>query len=146
MTVQPEEAIRAKILSGPAALRIVDRCYPHKAPQNVTRPYVTYRRISGNPERHLLGPASLAPARIQVDSFAGTYAGAKALADDIRLSLDGVRGAEISVGSAICYVRSIALENDSDDFIEPQAGTDDGVYRVMQDWLVVYVLPAPTPN
>jgi hypothetical protein len=145
MTVQPEEAVRQRILDGGARLLISDRCYPMKAPQGVQRPYVTFRRISGLPERHMLGAAELATARIQVSSFAATYAGAKQLADAVRLSLDGARG-EVRIGSAIFYARSIALENDLDDYSEPEAGSDDGVYAVSQDWRVIYVLPPPTSN
>jgi hypothetical protein len=142
MTIQPEEAVRAMIVAGTPGVTIGQRCYPIKAPQGAVRPYITFRRISGAPERHMGGPVPLAPARIQVECYAATYGAAKALADAVRLTLDGFRG-EVAVGTATFYARSIALMNDLDDFVEPQAGTDDGVYVVAADWRVIYVLPTP---
>ncbi len=143
MTIQPEEGLRVRVLAGPARTFIADRMFPQKAPQNVQRPYVVFKRISGNPERHMRGAAAIAQARIQLVSYASTYSTVKSVADAIRLSLDGFKG-EVAVGSGTFYIRHLSLQNDLDDFLAPQDGSDDGIHVVSQDWLIFYVLPAST--
>lgn len=143
MTMQPEEAIRVRVLAGGARAWIGDRFYPQRAPQNAPRPYAVFRRISGSPERHMRGAAAIAHARIQVGIYAETYALAKAIADAVRVSLDGFKG-EVAVGAGPFYIRHLSLQNDVDDFIEPQDGSDGGIHVVSQDWQIFYVLPAST--
>ncbi len=143
MTIQPEEGLRTRILAGGARAFIAERAYPQKAPQNAPRPYIVFRRISGSPERHMRGAAALAQARIQVEAYADTYGTAKAVGDAVRTTLDGFKG-DVAVSGGTFFVRHLSLQNDTDDFIAPQDGSDGGVHVVIQDWLIFYVLPAST--
>lgn len=144
MTTYPEIALRTRITAGGPVRALVEaRIYPQKAPQNAARPYGVYQRISSNPERHMGGAAELAQARIQFTWYADTWQVARDIADGARWQLDGFKGA-IAVGADAFYVRHLSLENEADNFIDPTAGSDDGVHAISQDWLLFYVLPAPT--
>ncbi len=55
-------------------------------------PAITYQRISTNRFRDLNGPTGLITPRVQVVCWSATYAGAKALADAVRLAVDDVTG------------------------------------------------------
>jgi hypothetical protein len=100
-----------KDAAGVAAL-VAGRVYPLQAPQNATAPFIVYQRISSRRVRSVDGPSGLAQPRIQVDAYAATYAGAKALASAIRTALDGYRGTVAGV-----RVGAIALVSDTD-FLE----------------------------
>lgn len=118
-----------KANSAVAAL-VGTRVYALKAPQPATAPYITYQRISGERTRDTRGPTGRARARIQVDCYATGYAGANALANAVRKSLDGYRGTVASV-----RVWSIALESDLDFY---EDGVDPPLYRVTMDFFVTH--------
>lgn len=139
----PQEAIRARLLSGGSVNPLIfGRLYPFKAPQNVVRPYGVYRRITGNPERHMGGAAAIASCRLQFDWVADRYDVAQLLADAARMRLDGFRG-EVPVGTSTLHISHCSLETELDDSVEPQAGSDAAIYRVIQDWRVAYSIPIP---
>jgi len=69
---------------GLAAL-IGTRCYPVKLPQEPTLPALTYQRVSDAPEYSHDPGASYRP-RMQITCWAGTYAGAEALATQVNLA------------------------------------------------------------
>jgi len=145
VTCEPEQAVRFWLLAdATVAGLVVDRMYPLKAPQQAVRPYLVYRRISGNPEHHMLGATALASVRLQIDALADSYAGARALAGACRMRLDGFRGPIVVSGTITFEARSITVEDSRDDLVDPTTGSDDGVYTASQDYLVFYVLPLPT--
>ena len=72
--------------AGLAALVSV-RVYPMLLPQAPTMPAVTYQRIDGVRESGMTQEHGMAHPRIQVDSWASTYAGAKAVAGQVRAAL-----------------------------------------------------------
>jgi hypothetical protein len=63
--------------------------HPMLAPQGSVLPYVTYQRVASNINNVLFGPPSIDNIRIQIDVWAGTYAGAQTLADAIKASMQG---------------------------------------------------------
>src|SRR4030042_5808294 len=75
-------------LSGYAGLIALTstRIYPLILPQSPTLPAVTYQRIDG-PRESRFGADPVAHPRIQVDSWAKTYAGVKAVAPQVRGAL-----------------------------------------------------------
>jgi len=105
------------------------RIYPGTLPQNWTNPAISYQRISGERVRNLTGPAGRARPRIQIDCWADSYSGAKALATAVRSAMDGYAGL---MGTT--RVSSIVLESDTD-FYE----TDIQVYRVSMDFWISHL-------
>ena len=84
------------------------RIYP-RTPQNATRPFIRYTRISAIRRQALGGPVGVTEASVQVDCMADTYAGAKALADSVRTLLHGYRGAW---GTLKAHLVHLQTEND----------------------------------
>lgn len=63
------------------------RVYPLVLPQKAGLPAVSYLRVSGRQEMSLSGLSGLEAPRIQIDCWATTYAGAKALAAAVRAAM-----------------------------------------------------------
>lgn len=57
--------------------------YPMVAPQGTALPYVTYQRVASTVNNVLSGAPSIDNARMQIDVWASSYAGAQALAQSI---------------------------------------------------------------
>ena len=122
-----EAAVRAILIADETVLGLVSsRIYPMKLPQGPTMPAITYSRISGPRIETMAGPSGMAFPRVQVDSWASTYAGVKALADAVRKALDGYRGTIVSI-----RVGGIIMDGELD-LYEP--GVEE--YRVTQDYIV----------
>ena len=73
---------------GMAAL-VVTRIYPMLMPQNPTLPAIVYQKISGPRSYSHSGDQNLTFTRYQFSCWAHTYAGAKALAAQLRDCLSG---------------------------------------------------------
>ena len=84
------------------------RIYP-RTPQNATRPFVRYSRISTSRTQSLTGAVGVTEASIQVDCMADTYAEAKTTADAARLLLHGYRGTWGTLKARLVHLQS---END----------------------------------
>ncbi len=112
------------------ALLAGTRIFPMIAPANVAPPFVTYQRISGARDHALSGPTGFAQPRIQIDAFATTYLGAKALGAEIREALDGYRG---TVGAV--RIGGISLASDQDMY---EGEVDPPLYRVSMDFMVTH--------
>ena len=117
---QAERKIYATLTGDPTVSGLVGtRVYPFTAPQDVTLPYVTYFRAGGTLENGFSGYLGTERPRIQIDCWAATYAGAKALALAVRGAMDAA-----TTFSAAC-------ESDRDGFED----TDD-FHRVILDFIV----------
>jgi len=88
-----EQSFRAILLasSGVAAL-VGTRINWGAHPQGQPLPAVVLTGISENDTHHMTGPTRLYEARVQVDCYADTYSGAKALSRAILTVLDGYKG------------------------------------------------------
>ena len=84
------------------------RIYP-RTPQNATRPFIRYTRISTSRNQSLTGPVGVTEASVQVDCMADTYADAKSLADAVRVVLHGYRGAWGTLRAQLVHLQA---END----------------------------------
>lgn len=105
--------------TGTAAL-VATRVYPVIAPQDAVYPCVVYQRVSGTEQR---GSTSMREARYQVSAWAESFAGAQALATQIRAALE-----EWSVYGGGVFVRMARIVNEIDDW-EP----DERLYRTIID-------------
>lgn len=126
-----EKAIHDLLTAATAVAALVSsRVYPLRAPDGVAAPFIVYQRISGVRWRTLSGACGIAQPRIQIDVYAATYAGAKALASAVRVALDGYRGIVAGV-----RIGGITLETDQDlleDDIDPV------LHRVTMDFMVTH--------
>lgn len=124
-----------------------DRIHVNARPQEGELPAIVIRRISGPRYQVLRGPAGLAHPRIQVDCLAYTAIAAKQLADVVRLAkgtgalplecFQGMMGS----GDYQRKVQHIRLDDDRDDYIEPEHENERGVHVVSMDFIVWYVEP-----
>jgi hypothetical protein len=86
-------ALWGHLTAQPAVIHLVaQRIYPLAIPQDVAMPAVAYQKVSGSRISAHDGPSGWAEARVQFTCTAAEYAEARAIADAIRVSLDGFRG------------------------------------------------------
>ncbi len=110
---------------------IGDRLEPVLTSQTLSRPNVVYQRITTSRLRSQDGPEGTGDIRLQLSCYADTYAGAKTLADKVRLALDGYRGTAAGI-----TVDGISLEDEGDMPQPPLAGGEQGIHGVRQDYRV----------
>ena len=88
-----EAALRAYLLEDVALAALIGtRIYPVVMPQKPDLPAVTYLRVTGSRVHSNDGPSGLSSPRFQFDCWALTYLGARAVAEALRLRLDGFKG------------------------------------------------------
>ncbi len=78
------------LLSATSAITalVKDRIYPLILPQNQDLPAISYTRIIGMPVYSLKGYSGLDNVHVQIDCWASTYAGAKAVAAAVLAAID----------------------------------------------------------
>lgn len=76
-------------LSGYAGLTalVSTRVYPNVAPQNVTVPFVTYRRVSSVRDSGFGADTGTVTDRFQFDAYATTYSGVRDIVEQLRAAL-----------------------------------------------------------
>jgi hypothetical protein len=105
-----EEALRARLIADTAVVEMVgQRIYPLVAPPKAALPAIVYQRISGMRVATHDGPSELARPRFQFACIGSAYAGAKNLANAVRVALDGYSGTSSEV-----QVFVVLLENEFD--------------------------------
>ena len=105
-----EEALIARLLGIAAVGGMVGtRVYPGSRPQGSALPAVVLNRISGGPLYADDGEVGLEQARIQVDCWAASYAGAKLLARAVTASLSAFEG---TVGETTFQLIELDIEQD----------------------------------
>lgn len=83
-----EDAMYAHLSTSTALTALVSiRIYPVMMPEDPTLPAVTFQRISNNPQWSMSGPCGMDNPTVQVDCWATSYAGAKALGDTLRAAM-----------------------------------------------------------
>jgi len=113
--------------AGVSAL-VSTRIYPQILPQNPTYPALIYQQITESPEPAMGSDTGLVAITVQVDSYATTYSGAKALAAAVRSALNRHRGTVSTVDIA-----DVFLENTLDLY-----ESEVQKRRVSQDYRVWY--------
>lgn len=130
-------------LSNKAAVTslVSTRIYPLKAPQGASYPRITYQEVFGEHVRSLEGStAAHGYKRIRISSWGQTYTSAKALAEVLRLALDGYRGTWNTTVIHGCLL----ISEVGDIYHPPQEGSDIGVYQVPFDFDVRFQESIPT--
>lgn len=115
-----EQDILTALTSGsPSPTSAGDRVYGLVLPTlaNPKLPAVSYQRVSNVPVVSLSGHSGIDHVRMQVDSWAATYGGAKVLSAEVRVAMTAAGFKAL-------------LATDRDDFED-----DTGLYRVSADYL-----------
>jgi hypothetical protein len=86
--------------------------------QGIDPPAVTLQRVSVVPQNNLRGNGGLDQVRVQLDAWATTYGGTRALASACRSALEAA---------------GHPMESEIDNY-DPE--TDPGMYRITQDYLI----------
>lgn len=81
--------------SGLSAL-VSNRVYPNVAPQNVTVPFVTYRRVSAERQSGFGEDIGIVTSRFQFDMYATAYSAVRAIAEQVRGALQRYRASATS--------------------------------------------------
>ncbi len=103
------------------------RVYPLLLPENPTYPAVRYQQLGGARESAMGSDVGLVEARVQIDSYAETYAGARVAAEAVRAAMQRVRGTVASV-----VISAVFLDEGPLDLYEEAVRK----YRVQQDFIV----------
>lgn len=119
-----EEDFRALILGAAATVSWGER------PQGGALPAIVLTGVSDTPTYHMDGDAGLTESRVQVDCYATTYGGAKAVERAITPALSGYRGVS---GSTVFH--GIFSEGARD---LRDGGTDEAerLFRISIDFIV----------
>ena len=127
-----EAKLMTYILAGTDVATLVSaRMYPLKMPQDPTLPLLVYQRISGPREHDADGAAGVASPRIQIDAWAVTYGGAKALATAVRKRLDGYSGDMGSPAVEAIFSHLLSDHDLYDDVTE--------LWRVSMDFEIMHI-------
>lgn len=106
---------------------------------------ITYTRISTEYGSHMGGATNLVFANLQYDCWSDTYAGAKDLAESLRLLLHGLRGTIGGVTDST-FVRRVYMGNTFDRHEDPADGEGSPKYRQTIEIRVAHLVTAPTAS
>lgn len=115
MLLSPEHHVYQKLASTPGVARIAGfQVFPVAVPKGATFPFIVYRRLNIAREASLGGPLFCPVVRLQIASWATTHDGARQLADEVRLALDGHTGTLAGV-----TIDDMRLVSETDDYLDP---------------------------
>jgi len=127
-----EKAVRDILVSSTGVTSIVaSRVYSGFVPQEVTMPFIMFRRDRTERNRSLDGPSGLVAAEIEVNCISQSAAQLQSLADAVRLALDNYSG----TNKGITVHRSF-LDDESDDTELEVSGGDERVRRRALDFVI----------
>lgn len=117
MILAPEKHVFLRLTTSARVARLIGfQVYPIAVPKNATLPFCIYKRSNIARESHLTGPMFQPLVSLQIASWALNYDGARELADEVRLALDGATGTLAGV-----TIEDIRLVSETDDFLDPTA-------------------------
>ena len=106
-----EKYVYAKLSASSALTALTSSIYAGRIEQEKEPPFVMFTRSSTQRKRSLLGANGMTNVSVMVSCFAPEYGTAKAMADAVRLALDGVKA---TAGGVKC--QQCALNAEFDDF------------------------------
>lgn len=126
----PEDAVYS-ILTGDADVSglVGTRIWPHVAPQNPVRPFITFSRIAGAHGQSNSGGTGSGNARLEITSWADKSVDAAILAEHVRDALQGFSGAAGGID-----LSAVILDGDSADAEQLTTGREQFVYSVSQEY------------
>lgn len=117
MLLSPENAVYHRLASFPGVARLAGfQIYPVAVPKGAEFPFIVYRRANISREHALGGPLLMPEVNLQIASWALYHDDARALADEVRLALNGHTGTIAGV-----TIHDIRLVSETDDYLDPSA-------------------------
>lgn len=116
-----------------------------QTPTSAALPYITFQRVSNAHIRHMGGSSQFTTARFQINCWAASESAAESLGEEVRVAFDTFTGTLGSGGDAVT-VQGAFLEEDYDDFADPNDGSETGLFRRILDFLVWHAEAAPSPS
>lgn len=116
MLISPEKHIYLRLISTPGVARYVGfQVYPIAVPKTgAALPFIVYKRQNIARQSSLGGPTFLPMLSLQIACWALSYDTVRALADEVRLALDGHTGT-----LANATIEDMRLTSETDDFLDP---------------------------
>ena len=115
------------------------RLLPHQAGQKAALPYIIYQRAPDvNHHHHMLAAAGLVVEFFNFDVYSGTMENVETIAEELRQALDGFRGDMNGEN-----VRSIHIDDEDDEKVNPTDGSDDSPFRIRQSYRVTHTESVP---
>lgn len=100
---------------------------------------MTFERLSGGHDHTLSAAAGSAIPRFRIHCWGSTDTGVDALAEALRNVMQGFSG---TMGSTT--VQSVILEDEFDEYEDPEDGSDNGVFGIAHDYQIRYAESLPT--
>lgn len=118
--------------------RLLAKVFPMAASPPAVGPYCTFFRVSTDTYGHLKGQTGVSWARMQLDFWSQDHAEARSIADKIAGDKEdpGLRGFRGLMGGV--NVQVALRVDESDDYEDPDDGTELGWYRVRADYKIVW--------
>lgn len=133
-------AINAHLAAATAVTAIVnDRIYPVALPQDRPRPAITFSREKSGHDHNLKKASGTSLATIRVNSWGDKYKDAAALSEAVRVAMQGFSGTADGV-----KIDCMTLMDDYDEFVQPQDGSDKGIFAVVFEFHIRYQESIPT--
>ena len=108
-----EEALHGLLASdATVAALVAARIHPVAAPQDVPRPFITFRTTAQLPFAPITGPPSLARSRVIIACWGEEWTDARGVADAVLARLDGYDGTDV-IQSARLVTKAEGLDPDS---------------------------------
>jgi hypothetical protein len=127
-----EEALFAHLKAFTGLKSLVDeRIYPLVLPQKAVLPAVTYQKISGERLHKLQGDTGFTRPVYQLSCWAENYAQCKAVAEQVRLSLQNYSG--FMGGTEGVAVGAVLLEGEAEGY-----ESDTGTFYINMDFQFYY--------
>lgn len=129
-----EKAVRDILVSHTGVASIVSaRVYAGMAPQEVTMPFIVFRREQTQRGRPLDGPNGLVEADVEVNCVSTSSAQLQSLVDEVRFALDDYAGTNKGV-----TIQRAMLDDESEELEVETVGGDGRVRRRALDFRIWY--------
>lgn len=109
------------------------------APQSQELPYITYSYTSAAPVTYATGVTDLVESTYRFECWGATPESAHDLGDALVRALSGFRGFIDDI-----YVRVCTLQSESQEYIPPSEGSDQGTFAEVRDFRIWFLRAAPT--
>lgn len=120
------------------------RIYRQEARPRAPLPYIVIRQVGADHQRHMTAAAGLVQTVCSVECYGSTPNQSDDLADAVRESLDHKYSGDIGLTPNTVTVDGCFLDSESDLFIPPSDGGEQGSHMKSQTWIVWHTESIPT--